>query len=191
MTKAELRKVYLQKRQELSEAEYMQLNHALCEMFFAQVELSFVRVLHLFIPIEKKREPDTWLIIDRIRREFPHIKLSIPRVDHATGELQHVYFEGLHQLRPNNWGILEPKDGISTRLSDINMVLVPMLTFDKFGDRVGYGKGFYDKFLEQCPAAKSVGLSLFEPVEEIDDVAEHDVPMNFCVTPLQAYRFRK
>ncbi|HEY9046488.1 MAG TPA: 5-formyltetrahydrofolate cyclo-ligase [Ohtaekwangia sp.] len=190
MTKAALRKLYLTKRQSLSEAEYLQLNHQLCENFFAHVELSFIKVLHCFIPIEKNREPNTWLIIDRIRREFPHIRLSIPRIS-GDGSLENFFFEGLHQLQQNSWGILEPKQGIPTETVKIDMVLVPMLIFDMRGNRVGYGKGFYDRFLAACkPAVKSVGLSLFDPIEEIEDVDVHDIPLSYSVTPTQAFSFQ-
>ncbi|MFD1000158.1 5-formyltetrahydrofolate cyclo-ligase [Ohtaekwangia kribbensis] len=191
MTKAELRKIYLAKRKSISEAEYLQLNHQLCENFFALVDLSFIRVLHTFIPIEKNREPNTWLIIDRIRREFPHIRLSIPKINTETGGLENFFLEGMHQLTLNTWGILEPKQGIPTEPEKIDMVLVPMLTFDMNGQRVGYGKGFYDRFLATCrPTVKSVGLSLYEPVEIIQDIEDHDVPLTYCVTPTQAFSFQ-
>ena len=191
MTKAELRKVYLQKRKSISEVEYGQLNYQVCENFFAHVDLSFIKVLHTFIPIEEKREPNTWLIIDRIRREFPHIRLSRPKINTETGGLENFFFEGLHQLQKNIWGILEPKQGVPTESEKIDMVLVPMLTFDTKGNRVGYGKGYYDRFLSECkPSCKSVGLSLFDPTEYIENVEAHDIPLNFCVTPNQAFSFQ-
>jgi len=184
MTKQELRKFYLQKRLALSDAEYFQLNHQLCENFFAHVDLSFIKVLHTFLPLEKNKEPNTWLIIDRIRREFPHIRLSIPRVNNQTGELENLFFEGLHQLQLNSWGIQEPKQGVPTESVNVDMVLVPLLAFDKQGHRVGYGKGFYDKFLATCkPSCKRVGLSLTEPVEEISDTNPFDIKLQLCVTP--------
>ena len=106
MTKQELRKLYLQKRKELSEAEYLVLNQRLTDMFFSSIDLSFIKVVHTFLPVIEKREPDTWLIIDRIRREFPHIRLSIPKVNPDSNQLENFFFEGLHQLKENNWGIL-------------------------------------------------------------------------------------
>src|SRR5688572_6186466 len=120
MTKQELRKLALQKRLAFSEAEYLQLNHQLCEIFFAHMDLSFVKVLHTFLPLEKNREPNSWLIIDRLRREFPHLRLSIPRVNSQTGELENIFFEGLHQLQLNSWGIQEPKQGVPTESDKID-----------------------------------------------------------------------
>ena len=190
MRKAELRSFYQKKRNALSEAEYLQLNHRLCENFFAHIDLSFSKVVHTFIAIEKKREPNTWPIIERIRREFPYIRLSVPRVNDQTGELENFFLEGLHQLETNTWGVPEPKQGIPTQSEKIDMVIVPLLCFDKQGQRVGYGKGFYDKFLTQLrPECVRVGISLFPPETKIDDVDSFDVPLNYCVTPGETFKF--
>lgn len=184
MTKQELRKIYLERRQSLSEAEYGQLNFQLYQNFFSSIDLSFVRVMHVFLPIISKKEVDTWLIIDRIRREFPHIRISIPKVNSQKGELENFYFEGLHQLTTNEWGIQEPKQGIPTEIEKIDFVLVPLLTFDLQGHRVGYGKGYYDKFLIKCADhCKKCGISFFEPEYEIDGITFTDVPLDNCITP--------
>jgi 5-formyltetrahydrofolate cyclo-ligase len=192
MTKASLRKEFLQKRLSLSEAEYTQLNFQLYQIFFSTMDLSFIKVLHAFLPLQKNKEPDTWIIIDRIRREFPHVRLSLPRVEQATGVLENIFFEGLHQLEKNAWGIAEPKQGVLTPPGQIDMVLVPLLACDTNGQRVGYGKGFYDKFLATCrPDCITVGISFFEPVEPIDDVNAFDVPLQYCLTPTTLHRFRQ
>ena len=189
MTKQELRKIYLEKRQSLSEAEYGQLNFQLYQNFFSAFDLSFVKVMHVFLPILSKKEVDTWLIIDRIRREFPHIRISIPKVNNQKGELENFYFEGLHQLATNDWGIQEPKQGIPTEIGKIDFVLVPLLAFDKRGYRIGYGKGYYDGFLFHCkPETKKVGISLFPPLENVPTEA-HDVPLTSCVTPQGCFEF--
>lgn len=191
MTKKELRKIYLHKRAALSEAEYGQLNFQLYQNFFSHVDLSFMRVLHTFLPIPSKREVDTWLIIDRIKREFPHVRISIPKVNAQTGVFDSFYFEGLHQLATNEWGIQEPRQGIPTEPEKIDVVLIPLLAYDATGHRVGYGKGFYDKFLATCrPNCKKVGLSLFEAEGRIKDASDLDVRMDQCVTPHNAINFR-
>jgi 5-formyltetrahydrofolate cyclo-ligase len=190
MTKASLRKEFLQKRLSLSEAEYAQLNFQLYQNFFSSIDISFIKVLHTFLPLQKNKEPDTWIIIDRIRREFPHIRLSLPRIEQATGTLENIFFEGLHQLEKNAWGIAEPKQGVATSSEQIDMVLVPLLACDTRGQRVGYGKGFYDKFLASCrPDCITVGISFFEPVEPIEDVNVFDVPLQYCLTPTTLHRF--
>jgi 5-formyltetrahydrofolate cyclo-ligase len=183
MNKQALRLLYRKKRQTLSPPQYAQLNLDLYHHFFANIELSFVQVVHTFLPILGHNEPDTWLIVDRIRREFPHIRLSIPRTT-QDGQLENYFFEGLHQLQTNALGIPEPKQGIPTPSERIDLVLVPLLCFDAHGHRVGYGKGYYDRFLQHCrPDCRKIGLSLFGPAENIDDVDTTDIALDACVTP--------
>lgn len=190
MNKVELRKIYLQKRKALSEAEYVPLNFQLYQQFFTNIDLSFIKVIHTFLPVASKNEPDTWLIIDRLRREFPHIRISIPRTDTRANILENYYFEGLHQLVTTAWGIQEPRHGIPTETEKIDLVLVPLLAFDKNGHRVGYGKGFYDRFLSQCrPDCLKIGLSFFEFVDNVNGVESTDVNLNGCVTPTGLLKF--
>jgi 5-formyltetrahydrofolate cyclo-ligase len=69
-------------------------------------------------------------------------------------------------------------------------VFIPLLAFDKSGHRVGYGAGYYDRFLSKCkPDCLKVGLSFFEPVDEISDADEFDVKLNHCVTPSKIWTF--
>lgn len=190
MTKAELRKIYLQRRKSLSEAEYQLFNYKNCEQFFSHIDLSFIKILHCFLPITKNAEPDTWLIIDRIRREFPNIRLSIPRINEQANALENFFFEGLHQLKENSWGIKEPKQGIPTEAKKIDLVLVPLLAYDVHGHRVGYGKGYYDQFLSQCkPDCQKIGISFYPPTEEIADSSNRDIKLNACLTPDNFYTF--
>ena len=188
MTKAELRKSYLQKRLAVTEADCLNYSRQICEHFFLNFDLSFLNVIHLYLPIEKNKEPDTWLILDRVRREFPTVRISVPRV--KDNRLENIFFEDLHQLEKNAWGILEPKQGVPTPIEKIDLVIVPLLAIDQIGHRVGYGKGFYDRFLKECkPDCKKVGLSFFEPVEKITDSEEYDVALTHCITPYQLHKF--
>jgi len=181
MNKKEVRKVFLQKRQSLTEAEWLSLCSRIYNHFFASIDLSFVKHVHIYLPMEDRREADTWQIIDRIRREHPHVRLIVPKIE--DGHLLHFYFEGLHQIKTSSLGIPEPAHGIPAVPSDIDMVIAPLLAADKHGNRVGYGKGFYDRFLKECrPACVKTGLSLFPLVDGID-VDEYDVPLDAVVTP--------
>ena len=151
MTKGEWRKLYLDKRLALSASAHTEWSEALCNKFFQSLDLSFIRVLHTFLPIKKNKEPDTWLIIDRIKTKFPNIRLSLPKVNHETGELVNFYWEGTDQIIENKWGISEPRQGTVIPPDKIDMVLVPLLVFDQEGNRIGYGKGESD-FLAILPA---------------------------------------
>lgn len=189
MTKTEARKEFLKRRRSLTDAQRDVLNLHLYNHLFASGYLDRVHTLHIFLSMERTREPDTWQIIDRIRREMPNIRLVVPRIGNE-GNLDNIYFEGLHQLKQSDKGILEPAQGVPVSVSKIDMVLVPLVAVDVEGNRVGYGKGFYDKFLKMCrPDCKKVGLSFFEPAEKFSDVQPHDVPLDACVTPDNVFVF--
>jgi 5-formyltetrahydrofolate cyclo-ligase len=190
MTKTELRKIYLEERLSLSEHEYERMNLGICENFFSSMDFSKINVIHSFIPMEKTKEPDTWLIIERIQEEYPHIRISLPRINVKTIDIDNIFFETHKQLKTNPWGIPEPQYGEATETKDIDMVLVPMLIGDRRGHRVGYGKGFYDKFLSTCSKdCISVGLCFFEPIQAIGDINNLDIPLRYFVTPLMVHRF--
>ncbi len=190
MTKEALRKTYLQKRRSLSDVDYEKLSKQICENFFNHVDLSSVSTLHIYIPIEKNKEPNTWYILFRIQNQFPAIRIVVPRVNHATEEMENFIFEGIDQLQMNRWDILEPKEGEQVPEREIDAILIPLLIFDEQGHRVGYGKGFYDKLLGKCkPNCKRIGLSLLEPVTKIDKINPYDVKLHACITPSKTWNF--
>jgi len=187
MKKDELRKVYLAKRKALTENEKTLFNRQLCDRFFLSIDLSLIKVVHIYLPIESKQEPDTWLIIDRIRSEFPHIRLSLPKI--KDNEIESFYFEGMHQLEKNNWGIIEPRQGVPTPADKIDLVIVPLYAFDQRGHRVGYGKGFYDRFLKECRLdCQKLGLSFFSAEDEVEDTSPLDVTLSMVITPEKVYQ---
>lgn len=160
----------------------------LCETFFRTIALSSVRVLHSFLPISRNREPNTWLIINRLKAEHPAIKVSIPKIN-AEGSIESYFLEG-SKPELNSWGIPEPTQGILTDPSTIDLILVPLLAFDKHGYRVGYGKGYYDRFLKDCRNdSKKIGLSFFPPEDKIIDLFEEDFRIDAVITPDKLYSF--
>ena len=190
MTKGELRKLFLRKRVDLPAADYFLLNEKICDHFFEDVDLTGVRVLHTFLPIEKNREVNTWLIIDRLKLEFPSLRIAVPKINNQSGLLDNFYFEEAGQLENNLWGIPEPKYGVPTPTKEIDAVLVPLLACDAMGHRVGYGRGFYDKFLSTCrPDCRKIGLSFFDVVDKIAGTSENDVRLNLIVTPEKSLVF--
>lgn len=182
MNKDGLRKIFLAKRLALSEFENRALSSEISNLFFHTFDLSKINLLHIFIPIKSKQEPDTWIIIDRIRKDFPHIGLVVPRV--KGDEMENIFFESNHQLENSKWGMMEPKQGLNVPPADIDMVIVPLLAVDQQGHRIGYGKGYYDRFLKLCrPDCIKVGISFFEPEETIKEKSTEDVLLNGCLTP--------
>jgi 5-formyltetrahydrofolate cyclo-ligase len=190
MTKQELRKKYLEKRLTLKDAQYEQLSQLLCESFFQTVDLSSINVLHSFLPIRKNREPDTWLVIKKLQKGFPDIKICIPKIN--SEGLMESYFLEETRIQLNSWGIPEPAGGNLVDSIEIDLIIVPLLAFDKSGYRVGYGKGYYDRFLKDCREdSKKIGLSFFPPEEKIADLFHEDFPIDAVITPDKLYSFTK
>jgi len=190
MTKQELRKLYLEKRSALTDSSYKNFSVSICNNFFQAIDLSTINVIHTFLPIEKNKEPNTFIIIDRLISDFPKIKISVPRVDYKTNTLENFFFEGKEQLKKNAWNILEPTYGTATDAFAIDIVLVPLVVFDSYGHRAGYGKGYYDKFLPTCRKdCKKIGISLFNAVDKIEDVEAHDQQLDLVITPTKTYSF--
>ena len=160
--------------------------------FFQNFDLSPVRFLHCFLPIEKFKEIDTKPIFQKIWREFPHIETFVPRVNFQMREIENLRFTPDTKLVANVWEIHEPQHDEMIEATEIDLILIPLLCFDRRGARVGYGKGFYDKFLSRCRAdALKIGLSYFPPVETISDANEFDVKLDFCVTPDGVFATRR
>jgi len=122
-----------------------------------------------------------------LAEKHPGIKIIVPKADFETALMTHHEYLGVADLQKNLFNILEPQKG-TVHNGDVDVVLVPLLAFDKQGYRVGYGKGFYDRFLQNINAQK-IGLSLSAAIEKIDDVNEHDIKLNFCITPTETIKF--
>jgi 5-formyltetrahydrofolate cyclo-ligase len=190
MTKEELRKVYIQKRSTLSNSEYVALNNELCTVFFKNVDLAGIKILHSFLPIEQQKEPNTYQIIKQIMEHHGDLRIAIPRVNNMTQSLESILLDSTTILKNSSWGIPEPETGVVIDPVEIGMVLVPMLIFDRRGHRVGYGKGFYDKFLTLTNRhCKRVGICLFDPVDRIDNIMGYDERLDQCITPAGSYTF--
>jgi len=142
---------------------------------------------HLFLSIESQREIQTDLILHILQGKEKSV--VIPKAHFESNEMTHYLLQDNTQLRISDYGIPEPTAGIEIFPAQIEVVFVPLLAFDIKGNRIGYGKGFYDIFLSQCnPKCIKVGLSLFTAEEHIK-TDENDVSLDYCVTPEKIYRF--
>jgi 5-formyltetrahydrofolate cyclo-ligase len=189
MLKSELRKIYLSKLKSLSQTERSEKSEQICQRFFDNFTLEDVRNIHIFLSIKKNNEIETRFIYEKIWRDFLSVRTFAPRV--CDEELEHFEFTNDTKLISNLWEICEPADGEPFGAEYFDIVIVPLLCFDLSGNRVGYGKGFYDKFLAKCrPDCVKIGLSFFEAVTEIDDKNKFDVKLDYCLTPNRLLKFQ-
>jgi 5-formyltetrahydrofolate cyclo-ligase len=186
MQKSQIRRSFNEQRCQLSVPQVEALSQGLL-IQFQKLDFSSVNSIHIFLPIAEKNEPDTFLLIDWLSINHPKIKIVVPKADFESANMTHHVYPGREGLSKNLFNILEPLDS-DPHNDEVDLVLVPMLAFDLKGYRVGYGKGFYDRFLQNISPLK-VGLCFFPPIESIDDVNEYDVRLDLCLTPEQTFKF--
>ena len=140
------------------------------------------RMVHLFVPIERLNEIDTWPLLSWIWRAYPGIRTFVPRL--SVNGIEHVEVTSQTHFGPNALGIPEPMTGkVLPEHKPLDLVLMPLLAFDDSGNRVGYGGGHYDRFLARHPEALRVGLCFSAcRVQEGIAVNEYDIKLNKIIT---------
>ena len=187
MNKSELRLKYKALRQQLSKEEIEEKSLAIANNLL-KLQVWDKTYYHLFLTIDEQKEVDTEFILQILAGKDKEIVIS--KSVFATLKMTHFLLTDNTKIKKNQYNIPEPVDGLEVPTSKIDVVFVPVLAFDIMGNRVGYGKGFYDKFLSKCqPETIKIGLSFFEPEEKIENVFESDIPLNFCVTPEKTFGF--
>ena len=187
MTKSELRTAYKSRRKALSEDESANLSLKIANQLLS-LPIWDKSYYHIFLPIVKQKEVNTEYILNILSGKDKHIVIS--KSDFDTLEMSHFLLTDSTKIKLNSWDIPEPVDGIPIETKLIDVVFVPLLAFDKKGHRVGYGKGFYDRFLSRCkPDVLKIGISFFEAEDSITDVREEDITLDYCVSPKRVYPF--
>lgn len=192
MSKQEIRAEQLLKRKNLSENLYFELSQKIADQFFLNFhhKLLQTKTLHLFLPIEKNHEPNTNFILKTLQQRFKKTEIAIPKTDFESQELIHFLIDDTTEFQENKYGIPEPIAGELIEESKIDLVLVPLLAFDQYGHRIGYGGGFYDRFLAKVrPDCIKIGLSFFEPITFDFEPDQTDQRLNFCITPNKIWSF--
>jgi 5-formyltetrahydrofolate cyclo-ligase len=187
MLKKELRQKYKELRQNLSEENIEERSLQIANQLI-RLDIWQHSFYHLFLPIESQKEVNTEYILQVLAGKDKNIVLS--KSDFSTREMTHFLLTDNTTIKKNEYDIPEPIDGLEVPVSKIDVVFVPLLAFDENGNRVGYGKGFYDKFLAACkPEILKIGVSFFESEKVISDVLNTDVQLDLCITPTKVYNF--
>ena len=190
MLKQDLRNIYKKKRLDLPHSERMKLDDLLLIQF---QNISFgdnVEVAMSYWPLEQHGEMNTLLYTRYLEHTIPGLKVTFPVIDFEARDMRPILVHDETDFVENKYGIPEPEEGEEITPEAIDLVFVPLLAYDKEGFRVGYGKGFYDRFLKKCREdIITIGFSYFEPVERIEDRNQFDVPLNYCITPDKIYEF--
>jgi len=188
MFKKVLRKKYKELRNTLHDEQIEDKSLAIANRLLS-LDIWDKTYFHLFLTIEEQKEVDTEFILQILAGKDKEIVVAKSNFD--TLEMTHYLLTDSTKFQKNEYNIFEPVDGLEVPTSKIDVVFVPLLAYDVKGNRVGYGKGFYDNFLSKCREdVIKIGLSFFEPEEHIDDVSKTDIRLDYCVTPMTVYNFR-
>ena len=188
MTKKEIRTLYKQKRSELTAAERDTMSMQIANQLL-QLHIWQHHTYHLFLSIEKLCEINTEYILDILYGKDKQV--VVPKMNPKTKTLTSIALTDDTLLCINHWGIAEPENGIIIPPNKIEVVFVPLLAYDLYGNRIGYGGGYYDRFLAECPAnTLKIGLSYFAPTSDFSNLCHlTDFPLDLTVTPTSVYQF--
>ena len=185
MLKKNLRKIYLEKRMTLSKDEVNFLSEKIFDEFILQFNVIENQKVSIFLPISKFNEINTLEFIKFLWSK--KVNVFVPKI--IDKDLISIKFTSETILIENSWGILEPLSNQNEE-TVFDYVITPLLYCDSFGNRVGYGKGFYDKFFQTINSdAKKIGVNYFSPTDVIDDISELDVKLDYLITPDEILSF--
>lgn len=184
MNKSQLRALYKSKRNQLSEVEIQKFSQKILQNL-KSMAIWEKSVFHVFVPIVQNHEVNTFPIIEYLHENGKTV--LVPKVE---GDKMHSCLIDVDtEWTVGKFHVPEPLD---CQISDlpIDVILMPMLVCDLSGNRIGYGGGYYDRFLGDIkyPILK-LGLSFFSPIDQKFEIFTQDVPLDYCVTPEEIVSF--
>jgi 5-formyltetrahydrofolate cyclo-ligase len=181
MNKANYRKEYKAKRKTLSKEEIDTRSIAIANHVLHHFEL-VGKHIHTFVSIDGKKEINTRFLVNQLFAIDCKVSTSITHL--SPDYLEHTRIYSHTKYGFDSFGIPTPLTFESVKETDFDLIIVPLLCVDTQGNRIGYGKGFYDRFLNNCRTdCIFIGLSLFEPVDTLFETEPWDVQLHHCVTP--------
>jgi len=178
MNKSELRNSYKSKRKAFSSAEVNQISYRILENI-KSMEIWENSAFHVFIPILNQNEINTLPLVEYLFEMGKQV--VVPKV--VGQNMLSCSIDRNTNFVSGKFNVPEPEYFQLFHPKEIDVIFMPMLICDKKGNRIGYGGGYYDRFLKECRKdIIKIGLNFFEPIQEIPEVFESDVPLNYCVT---------
>jgi len=177
MSKDLIRKINKQKRSSMNKTEVQEKSRRASELFLAGDIYAGSRVLMLYMPLGN--EADTSLIFQRALADGK--KIVLPVTDIQNNDIIPYYVDSKTKLESGAFSISEPVGARMALVSDIDTIVVPGIAFSYFGERVGFGKGFYDRFLA-CTDAIKVGFCYDFQLCNSIGADKHDIAMDYIVS---------
>ena len=190
MLKSEIRTLFKLKRSETSELVLNEKSNLISKKVINYFDFKGKKI-SIFLPIAKFKEVNTYLLIEELKK-IASTLIAIPKSNFNDFSIKHYLLSEDVVIIENSLGIPEPTNYLKeVKNNEFDIVFVPLISFNAEGYRVGYGKGFYDRFLRECSeSCLFIGLSIFDDPNEIDDVNEFDIPLHYCFTPNRIFNFK-
>jgi 5-formyltetrahydrofolate cyclo-ligase len=174
--KNKLRKELIEKRKNLSEKEVLEKSKHIEKRLFEMKEFRQASTVLFYVSYDNEVYTH-----DMIKECINNKKIVVPITEKKSRRLILSELISWDDLENGSYGILEPKKIIKTSIDDVDLIIVPGVGFDKQGNRLGHGKGYYDNLLNNSKALKVALAFEFQVVERIP-VKKHDVAMDRIIT---------
>ena len=172
MNKQELRRTIRERKRAMTEEEIVERSNALAEKFYHSPAYQAASTLYGYLPYNQ--EVRTVPMLQRALDEGKRV--AVPKV--YGEEMRFIYLEDLTQVSKGYAGIPEPIADAPVAEDKQALVLMPGLAFDPQGHRIGYGGGFYDKFLAKEPHHPTLALCYEFQMQAHLDTEEFDIPVD-------------
>lgn len=180
-SKEQLRELLRSKRARISDSDYAAHSKKIIATLLQQREYQSAQAIHCYVSINERREVNTHSLIKMMLETEKQV--VVPVTHFEDRRLSHFELTSFDNLVPSKWGGLEPRPEDSMRRlpPELELVIVPMVGGDEQGHRIGYGGGFYDRFLKKaaCPA---IGLCFEQNIVPSLPTGDHDVSLNKIIT---------
>lgn len=187
MNKNQIRKKYKDLRAKLCEPELKNLSDKIFQQAL-KLKIWNKNNFMLYKSIKSKKEVDTSIFFQILNSDSK--KILYPKINFKKNIINAFLFTTKTCFEINKYGIEEPNSNLIFDPKMIEVVFIPLLCFDLKGNRVGYGSGFYDRFLKECNSnTLKIGLSFFKPENIIEDTNSFDVKLDICITPQKVFSF--
>ncbi len=187
--KQALRNAYREKRKNLTQQQMHARLAAMLE-HFREIPIKTGGMVLSFQPILQNHEVPIQYFEDDAEDVFSISSFCYPAADFGSGHMQAFLGDENIVWEEADFGLTQPRSGTLVMPHKMDSIFIPLLAFDEQGNRLGYGKGFYDRYLQTCrPDAQKIGFSWFEAEILLPSIDAHDVPLNYCVTPNRLYVF--